>query len=125
MDWETISKVITAVGTPGAIIVVGWYVLIRERAKADAERERVRCEVAKERDRVADELAQERERHREEISRMKEIHRLETQRWIDMAIANNAIALRSQDIGTRATMVAEKAVEKSGVAQPVQQPESP
>jgi hypothetical protein len=124
MDWETISKIIGAVGTPGAIIVAGWYVLIRERAKADLERERVRCEVAKERDKVAEDLTMERERHRVEIERMKEIHRLEMQRWIDMAIQNNTIALRSQDIGTRATMVAEKAVEQV-VAHPVQQPPSP
>ncbi len=54
---------------------------------------------------------------------MKELHRFENQRWIDMAIQNNVIAMRNAVNVDRATGVAEKVVEKVPPAAHPSQPE--
>jgi hypothetical protein len=114
MSWEQLQQIGDKFGWAIVAGVLLGFALHKKIFTLGRETEALEKELQRHRE----EMAAERERHRGECERMKELHRFEVQRWQDMAIQNNAIALRSQDIGSRATQAAEKLAEK--VAQPSQ-----
>lgn len=105
MDWDSLLKIF---GLPGAMLVaalvtgkLGWW-----------DWARVNKDLREENQRLREEMAARDERHRNEMERRNELHRYENQRWIDMAIQNNVIAMRNAANVERAADVAEKVVEK-------------